>query len=124
MATDAPSIGSNRLGSSFLGAFTLVETGHAAIGSAAYGRIRSAGSASPPSQPSYASAGRITGILLWMSPTRLLAVVVTTAKVRTHSPVAGSFQFSQRLANPKGARSFIAMANGCLTLLPGMTFHS
>jgi hypothetical protein len=38
------------------------------------------------------------------------------AKVRTHSEVAGSRQFSQTPAMPKGERSFMAMAKGCFTL--------
>jgi len=39
-----------------------------------------------------------------------LASVVMIAKVRIHSPEAGSFQFSQIPASPKGAPSFMAIA--------------
>src|SRR4051812_24800957 len=37
----------------------------------------------------------MTGMRSWMSATSAFASVVITAKVRTHSPVLGSFQFSQ-----------------------------
>src|SRR4051812_31296409 len=45
-------------------------------------------------------------------------------KVRTHSPVAGFFQFSQRPARPNGDRSRIAMAYGCFTFAPLIAIHS
>jgi hypothetical protein len=38
-------------------------------------------------------------------------------QVRIHSPVPGSFQFSQRPAKVKGWSSFIAIANGSFGLI-------
>jgi hypothetical protein len=46
----------------------------------------------------------------WISATNSLASVVITAKVRIHSPEAGSFQFSQSPPMPNGRPSFMAMA--------------
>jgi hypothetical protein len=44
----------------------------------------------------------------WMSATNSLASVVMIAKVRIHSPEAGSFQFSQMPPMPNGLSSFMA----------------
>src|SRR3954464_14909972 len=60
----------------------------------------------------------------WIDATSSFAFVVRTQKVRTHSPVAGSFQFSHNPASPNGERSFIAIANGCFAFEPRMAFHS
>src|SRR3954447_6126385 len=59
-----------------------------------------------------------------MSATSSFASVVITAKVLTHSPVLGSFQFSQMPASPKPEPSFMPIAQGCLALSPLMAFHS
>src|SRR3954468_9390339 len=59
-----------------------------------------------------------------MGATSSLAPVVSTQKVRTHSPVAGSFQFSHRPARPKGERSFMAIAYGCFAFEPRIARHS
>jgi hypothetical protein len=56
------------------------------------------------------SGARITGILSWMSATNSFTSVVMIANVRTHSPEAGSFQFSQMPARPNDAPSFTAIA--------------
>jgi hypothetical protein len=44
------------------------------------------------------------GMRSWISATSSLASVVMIAKVRSHSPDAGSFQFSQTPARPNGCR--------------------
>src|SRR5215203_3336476 len=59
-----------------------------------------------------------------MRPTRSFAAVVMMQKVRTHSPVAGFFQFSQRPARPNGDRSCMSMAYGCFTFEPLIVIHS
>src|SRR6202040_3389980 len=59
-----------------------------------------------------------------MSATSVLASVVMMTKVRIHSPVLGSFQFSQRPAIPNGEPSFIAIAKGCFAFCPLIAFHS
>src|SRR3954452_16125048 len=59
-----------------------------------------------------------------MRPTSSFAAVVMTQKVRTHSPVAGFLQFSQRPARPNGDRSCMAMAYGCFTFAPLIAIHS
>src|SRR5829696_2336677 len=59
-----------------------------------------------------------------MRPTRSFAAVVMMQKVRTHSPVAGFFQFSQRPARPNGDRSCMSMAYGCFTFEPLIAIHS
>src|SRR5215207_10923696 len=59
-----------------------------------------------------------------MSATISFAFVVRTANVLTHSPVLGSFQFSQMPASPNGEPSFIPIAKGCFTFSPLIAFHS
>src|SRR5947207_13064945 len=59
-----------------------------------------------------------------MSATSSLASVVMIAKVLTHSPGDGSFQFSQIPAMPNGAPSFMAIAYGCFAFCPLIAFHS
>jgi len=61
---------------------------------------------------------------LWIGRTSELARVVTTQKVRSHSPVFGSRQFSHKAPSPNGEPSFMAMAKGCLTFSPLTAFHS
>ena len=61
------------------------------------------------SEPSLAGF-RMAGIRSWMQLTRSFDGVVTTTKVRTHSRVAVSRQFSHSAAIPKGERSFMAIA--------------
>jgi hypothetical protein len=51
-----------------------------------------------------------------LSATSVLASVVMIANMRSHSPVLGSFQFSQMPAIPKGEPFFMAMAYGCFRL--------
>jgi hypothetical protein len=53
-----------------------------------------------------------------------IGICVMMAKVRIHSPVLGSFQFSQRPAIPNGEPSFIAIAKGCFAFCPLIAFHS
>lgn len=55
----------------------------------------------------------MTGIRAWISGTSSFAVVVITAKVRTHSSLPGLCQFSQMPASAKGLPDFMAMAKGC-----------
>ena len=45
-----------------------------------------------------------------MRPTSSLTAVVMMQKVRSHSPVDRSFQFSHSPTNPNGERYFMAMA--------------
>src|SRR5215203_3988684 len=59
-----------------------------------------------------------------MSATISFAFVVRTANVLTHSPVLGSFQFSQMPASPNGGPSCIPIAKGCFTFSPLIAFHS
>ena len=60
----------------------------------------------------------------WIVATSSLAGTVMIAKVRTHSPVVRSFQFSHSPGMPKGDPSLMAMANGCLAFWPLIAFHS
>src|SRR6516164_11079913 len=46
------------------------------------------------------------------------------AKVRTHSPEVGSFQFSHRPPIPNGLPFLITMAYGCFAFWPFIAFHS
>src|SRR5208337_839488 len=70
------------------------------------------------SEPSLVAGGlRMAGIRSWMRLTRSFDGVVNTTKVRTHSRVAGSCQFSHKAAIPKGERSFMAIAYGCFPCL-------
>ena len=59
----------------------------------------------------------------WMSATSSLASVVMIAKVRTHSPVVGSFQFSHSPARPNGEAVLHGDRVGLLRLLPLIAFH-
>ena len=91
-----------RLGSLFLTLPTRALTGQHVIAPEGYGARRdlswrgSAGSS--PSQAGHVSGPRTTGIRLCSSAHSSFGVVVTIAKLRTHSP-AGERQFSHSPAN-------------------------
>src|SRR5262249_51607463 len=65
----------------------------------------------------------MTGMRSWISATSSFESVVMMAAVRSHSPEAGSFQFSQIPAIPNGAPSFMAIAYGCLALWHRLPFE-
>src|SRR5262245_3782746 len=113
------------VGSSLSGLFTRVEIGHIAMRPAGNGTSKSRGSGSmDESHRSQDSVGMITGIRSCMSLTSSLAVVVITAKVRTQASPPGFCQFSQMPASANGLPDFMAMAKGCLALVPLIAFHS
>src|SRR5262252_7690844 len=106
-------IGSIRLGSLFLTLPTRTLTGQHVISSDGKGASRAlswhGSTGSSPSHVDHASAPRTTGIRLCNSAHSSLGVVVTMAKLRTHSP-AGERQFSQSPANAIRPRSASAIA--------------
>ena len=108
-------IGSIRLGSWLLTSPIRRLTGQQVIASDGNGASRALswrGSDGSPSQVGHASDPRITGIRLCNSVNSWLGVVVTMAKLRTHSP-AGERQFSHTPANAIRRRSASATAWGC-----------
>src|SRR6516164_2846779 len=106
-------IGSIRLGSLFLTLPTRVLTGQLVISSAGQGASkafkRGKSAASSPSQAGHVSGPRTTGIRSWSSAHSSFGLVVTIAKLRTHSP-AGERQFSHSPAKAMRRRSASATA--------------